>query len=491
MLTQEQFDAFASQGYSRIPVVREVFSDLDTPLSVYLKLADGPYTYLLESVEGGANWGRYSIIGLPARRVVRVYGRRLQIEDEGEIVEQREVDDPLAAVAEIKQAYRAPVIEGLPKFSGGMVGYFGYECASYIEPRIRADANPDQLGMPDICLMLAEQLAVFDNLKAKLYLIVNADPAQPRAWARAQRRLDSLAHRLRSASAAYPDIVDPRTVDETHFVSSFPKQRYLSAVARAKQHVYAGDVFQVQISQRLSVPFTARPLDVYRALRALNPSPYMYFIDLGNEKIIGSSPEILVRAQAGQVVLRPLAGTRRRGHTPAEDLALETELLADPKERAEHVMLIDLGRNDIGRIAQTGSVELTANMVVERYSHVMHIVSEVVGKLKPGLRFIDVLRATFPAGTLTGAPKVRAMEIISELEPVKRGVYGGAIGYWNWHDEADLAIAIRTAIVQNGELHVQAAGGVVADSEPELEWEETMNKCRALFRAVKQAVGGM
>ncbi|HET8942189.1 MAG TPA: anthranilate synthase component I [Rudaea sp.] len=491
MLTQDEFTTLAAQGFNRIPVVREVFSDLDTPLSVYLKLADGPYTYLLESVEGGANWGRYSIIGLPARRVIRVYGQRLQIEDEGEIVEQRDVDDPLAAVAQIKQTYRAPLIEGLPKFIGGLVGYFGYECASYIEQKIRVDANPDQLQMPDICLMLAEQLAVFDNLKGKLYLIVNADPAQPRAWARAQRRLDSLAHRLRISSAAYPDFVDPRTIDETHFVSSFPKDRYLAAVAKAKEHVYCGDVFQVQISQRLSVPFSARPLDVYRALRALNPSPYMYFIDLGGDKIIGSSPEILVRAQGGKVVLRPLAGTRRRGQTPAEDQALEAELLADPKERAEHVMLIDLGRNDIGRIAETGSVELTANMVVERYSHVMHIVSEVVGKLKPGLSFIDVLRATFPAGTLTGAPKVRAMEVIAELEPVKRGVYGGAIGYWNWHDEADLAIAIRTAIVRDGQLHVQAAGGVVADSIPELEWEETMNKCRAMFHAVKQAAGGL
>ncbi|MBS0439498.1 MAG: chorismate-binding protein, partial [Proteobacteria bacterium] len=310
-------------------------------------------------------------------------------------------------------------------------------------------------------------------------------------YARAQRRLDSLVHRLRSTSAAYPDAVDPKAIDESHFVSSFPKDDYLAAVEKAKEHVFAGDVFQVQISQRLSVPFRARPLDVYRALRALNPSPYMYFIDLGGEQIIGSSPEILVRAQGGQVVLRPIAGTRRRGHTPQEDAAMEAELLADPKERAEHVMLIDLGRNDVGRVAQTGSVELTANMIVERYSHVMHIVSEVIGKLNPDLNFMDVFRATFPAGTLTGAPKVRAMQVISELETVKRGVYGGAVGYWGWNDEADLAIAIRTAIVKNGELHVQAAGGVVADSVPELEWKETMNKCRALFRAVQEAVGGL
>jgi anthranilate synthase component 1 len=491
MISSDEFAALARAGNNRIPVVREVLSDLDTPLSVYLKLADGPFAYLFESVEGGARWGRYSIIGLPARRVIRVRGKRLIVTEEGKTIEDREVADPLAEIAKLKAQYRVPHIEGLPKFAGGLVGYFGYECASYIEPKIRADAKPDALGMPDICLMLAEELAVFDNLKGKLYLIVNADPAEPRAYARAQRRLDSLVHRLRSTSAAYPDAVDPKAIDESHFVSSFPKDDYLAAVAKAKEHVFAGDIFQVQISQRLSVPFRARPLDVYRALRALNPSPYMYYIDLGGEQIIGSSPEILVRAQGGQVVLRPIAGTRRRGHTPEEDAAMEAELLADPKERAEHVMLIDLGRNDVGRVAQTGTVELTANMIVERYSHVMHIVSEVIGKLKPDLNFMDVFRATFPAGTLTGAPKVRAMEIIAELETVKRGVYGGAVGYWGWNDEADLAIAIRTAIVKDGQLHVQAAGGVVADSVPELEWKETMNKCRALFRAVQEAVGGL
>ncbi|MCL2724555.1 MAG: anthranilate synthase component I [Polyangiaceae bacterium] len=491
MISRDEFTAFAAQGYNRIPVVREVLSDLDTPLSVYLKLADGPFAYLFESVEGGERWGRYSIIGLPARRVIRVYGKRLTIEEDGETIETREVIDPLAELVRIKATYRVPKLENLPKFAGGFVGYFGHECVSYVERKIQRDANPDMLGMADICLILAEELAVFDNLKGKLYLIVNADPAEPRAFARAQRRLDGLVHRLRSTSAAYPDFVDPKAIDESHFVSSFPKDRYLAAVEKAKEYIYAGDVFQVQISQRLSVPFRARPLDVYRALRALNPSPYMYFVDLGSEQIIGSSPEILVRAQGGQVVLRPIAGTRRRGHTVEEDLAMENELLSDPKERAEHVMLIDLGRNDVGRIAQTGSVRVTANMTIERYSHVMHIASEVTGRLKPELGFMDVFRATFPAGTLTGAPKVRAMEVIAELEPVKRGVYGGAMGYWNWHDEADLAIAIRTAIVQNGQLHVQAAGGVVADSVPELEWKETMNKCRALFHAVTQATEGL
>ena len=490
-MTEQEFLAQGRAGYNRVPLHLETLADLDTPLSIFLKLANRPNSYLLESVIGGERFGRYSIVGLPAREVIEARDEVVRVMRDGAVVREEKVDDPLAFIDRYLERFRAAPVSPELRFAGGLVGYFGYECASYIEHKVKADAKPDKLGMPDICLMLAEELAVFDNLKGKLYLIVNADPAEPRAYARAQRRLDSLVHRLRSTSAAYPDIVDPKAIDESHFVSSFPKDDYLAAVEKAKEYVYAGDVFQVQISQRLSVPFRSRPLDVYRALRALNPSPYMYFIDLGSEQIIGSSPEILVRAQGEQVVLRPIAGTRRRGHTLEDDAAMEAELLADPKERAEHLMLIDLGRNDVGRIAETGTVELTANMVVERYSHVMHIVSEVVGKLKAGLSFMDVFRATFPAGTLTGAPKVRAMEVIAELETVKRGVYGGAIGYWNWHDEADLAIAIRTAIVQDGQLHVQAAGGVVADSVPELEWKETMNKCRALFRAVAQAVGGL
>ncbi len=491
MLSQAQFDAYVTAGHNRIPVVREVLSDLDTPLSVFLKLADGPYSYLFESVEGGSRWGRHSIIGLPARHVLKVFGNRVVEEEEGVVVSEREVADPLAELEQIKARYSVPAIDGLPKFHGGWVGYFGYECARYIEPKLAAVNNDDRLGMPDICLMLAEELAVFDNLRGKLYLIVNADPADPRAYPRAVRRLDSLARRLRQSGAAYPELVDGTAIDESHFVSSFPKDEYLAAVARGKDYVLAGDVFQVQISQRLSVPYRARPLDVYRALRGLNPSPYMYFIDLGDAQIVGSSPEILVRAQGGQVVVRPIAGTRRRGRTDAEDLAMEAELLADPKERAEHLMLIDLGRNDVGRISETGSVQVTDQMIIERYSHVMHIVSEVVGRIKPGINFMNVLRATFPAGTLTGAPKVRAMEVIAELEPVKRGVYGGAVGYWGWDDQADLAIAIRTAVIKDGQLHVQAAGGVVADSVPELEWKETMNKGRALFRAVSEAAGGL
>lgn len=491
MMTADQFQAFAQQGYKRIPIVHEVLSDLDTPLSAYLKLASGACSYLFESVEGGARWGRYSIIGLPARTVLKVYGYRLVLEENGEIVRDELVADPLAEIEKIKNAISVPHLPDLPKFHGGWVGYFGYECAQYVEKKLQAKQNHDQLGMPDIYLMLAEELAVFDNLKGKIYLIVNANPEQNNAYENAVQRLEALVHRLRETAVTYPRLPDPTAIDESHFISSFPKEKYLQAVQQCKEYVYSGDVFQVQISQRLSVPYRARPLDVYRALRSLNPSPYMYFLDLGREQIVGSSPEILVRVQAGQVVVRPIAGTRRRGKDDADDLAMEAELLADPKERAEHLMLIDLGRNDVGRIAEVGSVKMTEHMIVERYSHVMHIVSEVVGKIRHGLSFMDVFRATFPAGTLTGAPKIRAMEVIAEFEPVKRGVYGGAVGYWGWDDQADLAIAIRTAVIQDGQLHVQAAGGVVADSVPELEWKETMNKGRALFRAVQQAAQGL
>lgn len=491
MISVQQFQAFAEQGYKRIPVVHEVLSDLDTPLSAYLKLAGGACSYLFESVEGGARWGRYSIIGLPARTVLKVYGYRLVLEENGAVIRDEIVKDPLAEIEKIKMAISVPQMPDLPKFHGGWVGYFGYECAQYIETKLQAKQNHDQLGMPDIYLMLAEELAVFDNLKGKIYFIVNANPEQKNAYENAVLRLDALVHQLRETAVTYPRLQDPTAIDESHFISSFPKEKYLQAVQECKEYVYSGDVFQVQISQRLSVPYRARPLDVYRALRSLNPSPYMYFLDLGREQIVGSSPEILVRVQAGQVVVRPIAGTRRRGHDDADDLAMEAELLADPKERAEHLMLIDLGRNDVGRIAEVGTVKMTEHMIVERYSHVMHIVSEVVGQIRHGLRFMDVFRATFPAGTLTGAPKIRAMEVIAEFEPVKRGVYGGAVGYWGWDDQADLAIAIRTAVIQDGQLHVQAAGGVVADSVPELEWKETMNKGRALFRAVQQAAQGL
>jgi anthranilate synthase component 1 len=491
VITQERFDQYAADGFNLVPVVREVLSDLDTPLSVYLKLADGPHTYLFESVEGGERFGRYSIIGLPARRVYEFRGHRLEVREHGEVVESRDVADPLAEVERLREACKVPKLDGLPGFAGGLVGWFGFECIEYIEPRLRANAKPDELGTPDILLMLSEELAVFDNLKGRLYMVVHADPREPRALARANRRLDALVHRLRHGGAPYPETLQPAAIDESDFRSSFTREQYHDVVRKAQDYIRAGDIFQVVPSQRLSVPFTARPVDVYRALRALNPSPYMYFLDTGSTQVVGSSPEILARLQGGVVTVRPIAGTRPRGKTQAEDQALEAELLADPKERAEHLMLIDLGRNDVGRISAAGSVRVGEQFVIERYSHVMHIVSEVTGTLKPGLSYADVLRATFPAGTVSGAPKIRALEIIRELEPVKRNVYSGAVGYIGWHGDADTAIAIRTAVIQGGRLHVQAGGGVVFDSDPDAEWQETMNKGRALFRAVAEAARGL
>jgi anthranilate synthase component 1 len=491
LIDQARFDALAREGHNRIPLVREVLSDLDTPLSVYLKLADGPYTFLLESVEGGANWGRYSIIGLPARRAFSFRAHTLSVIEDGSVIETRQVADPLAEVERLRAQYRVPHLPDLPAFTGGLVGYFGFETVGYAEARLANWDGADELGTPDILLVVAEEVAVFDNLKGRLYLIVHADPSRPHAYARGQRRLDALAHHLRQGGAAYPPAAHGAVLDERDFKSSFTKEAFEAMVERCKAYIRAGDVFQVVPSQRLSVGFNARPVDVYRALRALNPSPYMYFFDLGETQIVGSSPEILVRMKDGKVIVRPLAGTRKRGATPEEDAALEKELLADPKERAEHLMLIDLGRNDIGRISETGSVEVSDSFAVERYSHVMHIVSQVEGSLRPGAGYMDVLRATFPAGTVSGAPKIRAIEIIQELEPFKRNVYSGAIGWIGWWGDADTAIAIRTAVIQDGRLHVQAGAGIVYDSDPAAEYEETMNKGRALFRAVAQAVRGL
>ncbi len=485
------FQQLAAAGHNRIPVSREILSDLDTPLSVYLKLADGPNAYLLESVEGGERWGRYSIIGLPARRIYSFRGNVLSVRQYGELIEIRQLDDPLGEVERLRAQFNVPRLPDLPAFTGGLVGYFGFNCVGYIEPRLAANNKPDLLGTPDIQLLLSDEVAVFDNLKGRLYLIVHADPAQPQAFAKAQHRLDALVHRLRHSGASYPDVLDPEGLDEADFVSGFTREGFMTAVDKAKEYIRAGDAFQVVLSQRMSVPFRARPVDVYRALRALNPSPYMFFLDFGDWQIVGSSPEILVRQQGDEVTVRPIAGTRPRGATPEQDAELEAELLADPKERAEHLMLIDLGRNDVGRVSQAGSVRVGDQFSIERYSHVMHIVSEVRGTLKPQLSYADVLKATFPAGTLSGAPKIRALEIIHELEPIQRNIYSGAVGYVNWWGDADTAIAIRTAVIKDGHLHVQAGAGIVYDSDPATEWEETMNKGRALFRAVAQAARGL
>ena len=489
-MTPNEFDALLAQGYNRIPVVCEVLADLDTPLSVYLKLVEGPFGFLFESVQGGEKWGRYSIIGLPCRSILRAKGRQVTVETDGQLVESAMVEDPLAFVEQFKSRFRVPELPALPRFSGGLVGYFGYETVAYIEPRLRNPDKPDPLGCPDILLMVSDELVVFDNLSGRMYLIVHADVARGDTLAGTNRRIRALIERMQQGAPRHRS-PHSRTVSEADFVSGFTEHGFKRAVERIKQYILDGDCMQVVISQRLSIPFQARPLDLYRALRGLNPSPYMYFLDLGDFQIVGSSPEILVRLEDGEVTVRPIAGTRRRGHTEEEDRALEAELLADPKELAEHLMLIDLGRNDTGRVARVGSVRLTDKMVVERYSHVMHIVSNVTGQLNPGMSAIDVLRATFPAGTVSGAPKIRAMEIIDELEPVRRGIYSGAVGYLSWSGNMDTAIAIRTAVIKDGQLHIQAGAGVVADSIPDLEWKETMNKGRAVFRAVTLAEAGL
>ena len=491
-MTPNDFNRLVDEGFNRIPVAREVLADLDTPLSIYLKLADAPYSYLLESVQGGEKWGRYSIIGLPCRKIIRVRGQRITVEHTGEIVDSVTVPDPLAWIQDFQNRYRVPATgEGLPRFIGGLVGYFGYDTIRYVEPKLALNPNPDPLDNPDILLLVSEDLVVFDNLAGRLYLITLVDPAVERAYARAQLRLDQWVARLREGRSLYAPANPCIDVNPVEFVSGFTQEGFKEAVRRIKDYILAGDCMQVVLSQRLSAPFRAAPLDLYRALRGLNPSPYMYFLNLGDCHIVGSSPEILMRLEDGLLTVRPIAGTRWRGATEEQDQALEAELLADPKELAEHLMLIDLGRNDVGRVSEIGSVQLTEKMAIERYSHVMHIVSNVNGRLRSELSVLDALRATFPAGTVSGAPKIRAMEIIDELEPVKRGIYAGAVGYLSWSGNMDTAIAIRTAVVKDGWLHVQVGAGIVADSVPESEWEETMNKGRALFRAATLAERGL
>ncbi|TLX59711.1 anthranilate synthase component I [Stutzerimonas nosocomialis] len=487
-MTRDEFLRLAAEGHNRIPVSFETLADFDTPLSLYLKLADAPNAYLLESVQGGEKWGRYSIIGLPCRTVMRVHDHHVSVTVDGRESERCEVEDPLAFVEAFKARYRVAPVEGLPRFNGGLVGYFGYDSVRYVERKLARCPNPDPLGTPDILLMVSDAVVVFDNLAGKLHCIVLVDPAEPDAFEQGQARLRVLREKLRQPIEPRLGLdFDTARQHEPDFNSSFSRDDYEHAVNRIKDYILAGDCMQVVISQRMSIPFKAAPIDLYRALRCFNPTPYMYFFDFGDFHVVGSSPEVLVRVEDGLVTVRPIAGTRPRGTSEEADLALEQDLLGDAKEVAEHLMLIDLGRNDVGRVAQTGSVKLTEKMVIERYSNVMHIVSNVTGQLKAPLTAMDALRAILPAGTLSGAPKIRAMEIIDELEPVKRGVYGGAVGYLAWNGNMDTAIAIRTAVIKDGQLHVQAGAGIVADSQPAMEWEETLNKRRAMFRAVALA----
>jgi len=493
-LSNSEFSEIKQQGYNRVPLVREVLADLDTPLSTYLKLANAPYSYLFESVHGGEKWGRYSIIGLPCSKVIKISGHEISEYENEQLINQQTVDDPLQWIDDYQSQFKvyedAREDSGLPRFTGGLVGYFGYETIGYIEKCLAKTGKPDPLQTPDILLMVSEEFVVFDNLSGKLFIIVLADTDDENALANGESRLQQIAEALRNRLPEKSDHVT-QAVNEEDFVSGFTEQGYKDAVSKAKQYIVDGDIMQVVLSQRLTIPFNAPPLHLYRALRSLNPSPYMYYLDLGDHHIVGSSPEILVRLEDGQVTVRPIAGTRPRGEDEASDIALEKELLADPKELAEHLMLIDLGRNDAGRVSKTSTVKLTDKMVVERYSHVMHIVSNVTGELEDGLSSMDVLRATFPAGTVSGAPKIRAMEIIDEFEPVKRGIYSGAVGYLSWNGNMDTAIAIRTAVIKDKHLSIQAGAGIVYDSVPENEWAETMNKARAIFRAVSLAEAGL
>ena len=546
-MTESEFDALRAQGFNRIPLMLQAFADLETPLSLYLKLAVGQsgqtglagslaandishgtfhgtshgtsqsvsqsthhkashHSFLLESVVGGERFGRYSFIGLPARTLLRSVGFganvRTEVVADGLVVETSRAN-PLDFIDAYQKRFKVALRPGLPRFCGGLAGYFGYDAVRYIEKKLVDTCPPDALGCPDILLLQCEELAVIDNLSGKLFLIVYADPAQPDAYLRAAARLQALKAQLRSPVSVPPVLASARHAPVRHFA----KADYIAAVERAKALIADGDFMQVQVGQRIEKRYTESPLSLYRALRSLNPSPYMYFYDFGDFQVVGASPEILVRQEPiptesegaiaqQKITIRPLAGTRPRGATPGLDLAAEKELLADPKERAEHVMLIDLARNDIGRIAQVGSVKVTDAFCVERYSHVMHIVSNVEGVLTTHadgspLGNMDVLRATFPAGTLTGAPKVHAMELIDQLEPTKRGLYGGACGYLSFAGDMDVAIAIRTGIIKNQMLYVQAAAGVVADSVPELEWQETEAKARALLRASELVEEGL
>lgn len=485
-MTEAEFKALAAQGYNRIPMVLETFADLDTPLSVYLKLANRSFSYLLESVQGGERFGRYSFIGLPAVTRIEVYGDHIGVINNSERQE-IEAADPLAFIESYLSRFKVSPYPGLPRFCGGLVGYFGYDVVRYIERRLADRATPDTLDTPDILLLLSEELGVVDNLSGKLYLIVYADPGMDDAYSAAKKRLKELLAKLRRPVEI--PVEEPRKPGEA--ISEFQESDFIAAVERAKRYIFDGDIMQVVLSQRTSKPYGASPLALYRALRSLNPSPYMFYYHFGDFHVVGASPEILVRLEGETVTVRPIAGTRPRGKTAPEDAALAADLLADPKERAEHLMLMDLGRNDVGRVAQIGTVAVTENMQIEHYSHVMHIVSNVDGKLKPGLKAMDVLRATFPAGTVSGAPKVRAMEIIDELEISRRGIYAGAVGYLGFNGDMDLAIAIRTGVIKENRLHVQAGAGIVADSVPRNEWIETQNKAKALLRAAEIAESGL
>ena len=483
-MNQEQYGQLVAQGYNRIPVIREVLADTETPLSVYLKLAKGKNSYFFESVQGGEKWGRYSIIGLPCRTIVTVRDKKITIETDGNVQDEFVTDDPFAFLAEFKSRFKVAEITDEQRFSGGLVGYFSYDTVRFVETKLGPADNKDEIDTPDILLMLSEELVVFDNLRGTISFIINVDPHEVGSFGEVQLRLDRLQNALKTP-VALPLINSGENLSAHKFKHHFPKSEFEAAVESIKKYIVAGDAMQVVLAQRMSIEYPGDPINVYRALRYLNPSPYMVFFDMGDHQVVSASPEILARVEAGKITVRPLAGTRKRGNSEEEDSALEEDLLGDQKEIAEHLMLIDLSRNDSGRVSKIGSVTVPKKMFVERYSHVMHIASIVESEIREDKDSLDVLKATLPVGTLSGAPKIRAMQIIDELEPEKRGIFGGAMGYLGWHDNMDMAIAIRTAIVKSGKLYVQAGAGIVADSEPVSEWEETQNKAKAIVLAVE------
>ncbi len=488
----EQFEALASQG-NHVPVVREIMADLDTPLSLFRKIDDGRTAFLLESVEGGEKWARYSFLGVGARAIFRARGSRVEWTEDGRTERIETSGDPLEVLRDRLRAYDAvqPADFALPRFIGGAVGMVGYDWVRFVESI--PDSNPDRIGLPDAFFVLPEYVIVYDNVRHSALIVVHAhlEPgADPkRAHAEADARLEEMVVRLRApleAEPRRPVVHAPMEVERSMSESAFH-----DIVKRAKEYIEAGDIFQVVLAQQFRLPLQVEPFSIYRHLRAINPSPYMFFIRMEDAVLVGSSPEILVRLEAERVDVRPIAGTRWRGETPEEDKQLERDLLDDPKERAEHLMLVDLGRNDVGRVATVGSVEVDEYALVERYSHVMHIVSNVHGRLRPGLDWLDVLRATFPAGTLSGAPKIRAMEIIDELETVRRSFFGGCAGYLDFSGNMDMAITIRTMVVKDGRITLEAGAGVVADSDPDYEFQETINKARAVLTAIDLAREGM
>ena len=489
-LTKQEFIKLSKKG-NLIPVYREILTDFDTPLSAFRKIDKDKYSFLLESVEGGERIARYSFLGSSPSLVFSSKGRRVEIR-EGKISRSFiTATDPIDELKKILKKYRFVAVKGLPRFCGGAVGYFGYDMVRFVENI--PDKNPDDLKLPDSLFLIADTLLIFDHVDHKIKIVSNAhvtDSAQA-AYKKAVEKIDALADELKAGKKNADNrlsLVSGKR--KLKLRSNLKKAEFKEAVVKAKEYIRKGDIIQVVLSQRLGISVKAEPFDLYRALRSVNPSPYMYYLKLGEFSLVGSSPEIMVRCEDGEVELRPIAGTRPRGSSSKEDARLEKELLADPKERAEHIMLVDLGRNDIGRVCEYKSVEVSELMTIEKYSHVMHIVSDVSGRLRKGKDAFDVMRATFPAGTVSGAPKVRAMEIIDELENVRRGPYAGSIGYFSFSGNLDSCITIRTIVMKDHTAYIQAGAGIVADSKPENEYKETLNKARALLRAIEMAERG-